>query len=164
MSAWSFLGATAAVVTGCATFPDTFRAFTNEAMWLVILSFFFARGVENTGLGDRIACHFVRALGSSPLGLAYGLVLAETALAPAMPSSAARAGAVFSPVISSVSRASGSLPGDASRNVLGRFLTMTQLQSSVASSALFLTACAQSFLCLKLAADVSAFLRSSSSH
>jgi len=155
MSAWSFLGATAAVATGGCTFPEAFRAFSNEAMWLVILSFFFAKGVENTGLGARLASHFVRGLGRSSLGLAYGLVAAETALAPAMPSSAARAGAVFAPVIKSVSAAQYSTAEtDESRRRLGRFLVMTQLQCSVASSSLFLTGAAQSFLCLRLASEM----------
>lgn len=50
------------------------------------------QGFEKTGLGERIANLFVRALGSSTLGLAYGLNVAEALLAPAMPSTSARAG------------------------------------------------------------------------
>lgn len=44
------------------------------------------------------------ALGKTSLGLAYGLGLAETALSPAMPSTTARAGGVFVPIIISLAR------------------------------------------------------------
>ena len=54
---------------------------------------------------------FVSALGSSTLGLSYGLVAAEALIAPAMPSTTARAGGVFLPIISSLSKQAGSLPG-----------------------------------------------------
>ena len=57
-------------------------------------------------------------------------------------------------MIASVSKAAGSMPNHPSRHRLGRFLTMCQLQCSVASSAMFLTACAQSFLCVRLAGEV----------
>jgi di/tricarboxylate transporter len=50
------------------------------------------QGFEKTGLGERIANLFVRAMGKSTLGLAFGLNVAEALLAPAMPSTSARAG------------------------------------------------------------------------
>lgn len=52
------------------------------------------QGFEKTGLGERIANIFVKAMGKSTLGLAYGLNVAEAVLAPAMPSTSARAGAL----------------------------------------------------------------------
>jgi di/tricarboxylate transporter len=45
-----------------------------------------------TGLGDRVATFFVKILGKSTLGLSYGLTISEALLAPAMPSTTARAG------------------------------------------------------------------------
>ena len=54
---------------------------------------------------------FVKLFGKSTLGLAYGLSAAETLIAPAMPSTTARAGGVFMPIINSLSLASGSEPG-----------------------------------------------------
>jgi len=51
-----------------------------------------SQGFEKTGLGERLANLFVRALGKSSLGLAIGLNVAECLLAPAMPSTSARAG------------------------------------------------------------------------
>ena len=55
---------------------------------------------------------FVKLFGKSTLGLAYGLSAAETLIAPAMPSTTARAGGVFMPIINSLSLASGSEPGE----------------------------------------------------
>ncbi len=43
---------------------------------------------------------------------------------------------------------------DPSRKKLGAFLVQTQLQGSVNSSAMFLTAAAQNLLCMKLAAEM----------
>ena len=58
-----------------------------------------------------MATLFVKAVGKSTLGLAYGLSIAEMFLAPAMPSTTARAGGIFMPIINSLSIASGSEPG-----------------------------------------------------
>ena len=57
-----------------------------------------------------MATIFVKLFGKSTLGLAYGLSAAETLLAPAMPSTTARAGGIFMPIINSLSIASGSKP------------------------------------------------------
>ena len=69
------------------------------------------QGFEQTGLGNRVATLFVRAFGKSTLGLAYGLSVAEALVAPAMPSTTARAGGIFMPIINSLALASGSKPG-----------------------------------------------------
>jgi DASS family divalent anion:Na+ symporter len=152
--AWAFLAATAAIGSGALTFAQAFSAFANDVIWLIVVSFFFAAGFQKTGLGARVANIFVRAFGSSTLGLAYGLTAAEAVLAPAMPSTTARAGGIFMPIIDSLARDAGSLPGSPSAGRLGSFLVQCQLQSSVNSSALFLTAAAQNLLCLKLAGEL----------
>ncbi|KAH0662723.1 hypothetical protein KY284_027654 [Solanum tuberosum] len=51
--------------------------------------------------GDRIATYFVNWLGKSTLGLSYGLALSEALIAPAMPSTTARAGGLGSYLIQS---------------------------------------------------------------
>lgn len=104
-----------------------------------------------TGLGDRIALYFVKWLGKSTLGLAYGLALSEAIIAPAMPSSTARAGGIFLPIIKSLAMSADSMPKDGSARKLGAYLIQSQFQSSSSSSALFLTAAAQNLLCLKFA-------------
>lgn len=154
VGAWAFLAATACIVTKTLTFTQTFSAFTNDVIWLIVVSFFFAKGFEKTGLGERVAQMFVVFFGKSTLGLAYGLSLAEALIAPAMPSTTARAGGIFMPIMNSLSLSAGSKPNDESRKKLGAFLVNTQFQGSVNSSALFLTAAAQNLLCLKIATEM----------
>ena len=110
--AWAAVAATAAVSSGALSFAQAFSAFRNDVIWLIVVSFFFAAGFQKTGLGERVATMFVRAFGGSTLGLAYGLAAAEAVVAPAMPSTTARAGGIFLPIIDSLARAAGSLPGE----------------------------------------------------
>ena len=70
------------------------------------------QGFEKTGLGERVANMFVKLFGKSTLGLAYGLSIAEALIAPAMPSTTARAGGIFMPIISSLSKSAGSKPSE----------------------------------------------------
>ncbi|KAJ8619097.1 hypothetical protein MRB53_015283 [Persea americana] len=154
VGAWAFLGLTASIVTRTLSFATAFGAFTNEVIWLIVISFFFARGFVKTGLGDRIATYFVKWLGKSTLGLSYGLTISEAIIAPAMPSTTARAGGVFLPIIKSLSLSAGSRPGDPTAKRLGSYLVQSQFQSAGNSSALFLTAAAQNLLCLKLAEEL----------
>ncbi|CAK9164669.1 unnamed protein product [Ilex paraguariensis] len=160
VGAWAFLGLTTSVLTKTLTFSTAFGAFTNEVIWLIVISFFFARGFVKTGLGDRIATYFVKWLGKSTLGLSYGLTLSEALIAPAMPSTTARAGGVFLPIIKSLSLSAGSKPGDPSAKKLGSYLVLSQFQASGNSSALFLTAAAQNLLCLKLAEELGVIVAS----
>uniref|UniRef100_A0ACD5YA61 Uncharacterized protein n=1 Tax=Avena sativa TaxID=4498 RepID=A0ACD5YA61_AVESA len=153
VGAWAFLGLTATVATRTLPFTAAFGAFTNEVIWLIVISFFFARGFVKTGLGDRVATYFVKWLGGSTLGLSYGLTISEACIAPAMPSTTARAGGVFLPIVKSLSLSAGSKPNDPSAKKLGAYLVQSQLQASGNSSALFLTAAAQNLLCLKLAEE-----------
>nr|CAB3453659.1 unnamed protein product [Digitaria exilis] len=128
VGAWAFLGLTAAVTTHTLSFAAAFAAFTNDIIWLIVISFFFARGFVKTGLGDRMATYFVKWLGSSTLGLSYGLAFSEACIAAAMPSTAARAGGVFLPVIKSLSLLSDSKPNHPSSRKLGAYLVMSQFQ------------------------------------
>ncbi|EES15485.1 hypothetical protein BDA96_07G242100 [Sorghum bicolor] len=154
VGAWAFLGLTATVATRTLPFTAAFGAFTNEVIWLIVISFFFARGFVKTGLGDRVATYFVKWLGRSTLGLSYGLAISEAFISPAMPSTTARAGGVFLPIVKSLSLSSGSKPNDPSAKKLGSYLVQSQLQAAANSSALFLTAAAQNLLCLKLAEEI----------
>ncbi|XP_050210552.1 dicarboxylate transporter 2.1, chloroplastic [Mercurialis annua] len=160
VGAWAFLGLTTSVVTRTLSFSTAFSAFTSEVIWLIVISFFFARGFVKTGLGDRVATYFVKWLGKSTLGLSYGLTISEAIIAPAMPSTTARAGGVFLPIIKSLALSAGSKPGDGSSRKLGSYLILSQFQSAGNSSALFLTAAAQNLLCLKLAEELGVVISS----
>ncbi|KAL5563307.1 hypothetical protein UlMin_033054 [Ulmus minor] len=160
VGAWAFLGLTTSIVTKTLPFTTAFSAFTSEVIWLIVISFFFARGFVKTGLGDRIATYFVKWWGKSTLGLSYGLTISEALIAPAMPSTTARAGGVFLPIIKSLAISAGSKPNDPSKKKLGSYLVQSQFQSSANSSALFLTAAAQNLLCLKLAEELGVVISS----
>lgn len=84
-----------------------------------------------TGLGDRIAMLFVRWLGKSTLGLSYGLVLSEAVISPAMPSTTARAGGIFLPIIKSLAIGADSRPKDGSARKIGAYLIQSQNQVGV---------------------------------
>lgn len=71
---------------------------------------------------------FVRWLGKSTLGLSYGLVLGELAISPGVPSSTARAGGIFLPIIKSLALGAESKPKDPSSRKLGAFLIQSQNQ------------------------------------
>ncbi|KAM0012519.1 putative solute carrier family 13 [Helianthus debilis subsp. tardiflorus] len=116
------------LITKTITIQNAFAAFTNEAIWLIVVSFFFSRGFVKTGLGDRLALYFVRWLGKSTLGLAYGLAIGEALISPAMPSATARAGGIFLPIINSLAIAGESRPRDDSARKLGAYLVQSQLQ------------------------------------
>lgn len=144
----------AAVATNTVTFAEGLAAFTDEVVWLVLLAFFFAEGFQKTGLGDRIALMVIRAMGSTTLGVAYGLNFAELLVAAAMPCSAARAAAVFFPITLSVCRASGSDPAKGTEKKCGAFLVECCYQATATSSCIFLTGAAQNYFVIKLANEI----------
>ncbi|XP_050368050.1 dicarboxylate transporter 1, chloroplastic [Argentina anserina] len=142
LGAVALLGLGASVLTKTLTFAAAFSAFGDPIPWLIALAFFFARGFIKTGLGNRIAYQFVSLFGSTSLGLGYSLVFSEALLAPAIPSVSARAGGIFLPLVKSLCVACGSNVGDGTENKLGSWLMLTCFQTSVISSAMFLTAMA----------------------
>ncbi|KAM0004341.1 putative solute carrier family 13 [Helianthus debilis subsp. tardiflorus] len=73
VDAWVFICLMIIVITKTLTVKDALSGFTNDIIWLIVLSFFFSRGFVKTSLGDRLAMYFVKWFGKSTLGLAYGL-------------------------------------------------------------------------------------------
>ncbi|KAF5763191.1 putative solute carrier family 13 [Helianthus annuus] len=121
VGAWTFICLMITVITKTLTVKNALSGFTNDIVWLIVLSFFFSRGFVKTG-------YFVKWLGKSTLGLAYGLAIGEAIISLAMSSSTARAGGIFLPVINSLAIASGSSPHDGSARKLGAYLIQSQLQ------------------------------------
>eukprot|EP00927_Polykrikos_kofoidii_P040881 TRINITY_DN34868_c0_g1_i1.p1 TRINITY_DN34868_c0_g1~~TRINITY_DN34868_c0_g1_i1.p1 ORF type:complete len:625 (-),score=88.58 TRINITY_DN34868_c0_g1_i1:216-2090(-) len=147
-----------AVAIGCLTCTFTFQegvaAFTDDVLWLVLIAFFFAKGFGKTGLGDRIALNIIRRVGTTTLGLAYGLNLAEGTIAAGMPSSAARAAGLFYPLVVSVAKATGSDPAKGTERRTGAFLLQSAFQATGNSSSLWLYGAAQNLLILRLASGI----------
>ena len=48
--AWAFLTATVVVTTKTLTFAQCFSAFCNDVIWLIVVSFFFAKVCAAAGL------------------------------------------------------------------------------------------------------------------
>ncbi|KAK7312440.1 hypothetical protein VNO77_36302 [Canavalia gladiata] len=150
LGAVAMLGLGVSVLTKTLTFAAAFSGFGDPIPWLICLAFFFAKGFIKTGLGNRVAYQFVSLFGSSSLGLGYSLVFSEALLAPAIPSVSARAGGIFLPLVKALCAACGSNVGDGTENRLGSWLMLTCFQTSVITSAMFLTGMAANPLCATL--------------
>jgi DASS family divalent anion:Na+ symporter len=148
MSAISLLGLTIAIVTGTLSFADAFSGFSNDIVWLVVFSFFVARGFILTKLGTRLAYKIMSLVGKNSLGLAYGLMATDLILAPTLPSVTARAGGIVFPILRALTDV---FTGKSHDPRMGAFLTLTAFQGSAITSAMFLTSMAGNPLIAQLA-------------
>ena len=153
MGAVAFVAAAFAVLSGTLTIAEATAGFGSTVVWLVVAAFFIATAFIKTGLGIRIAYHFMRVLGKSSLGLAYGLVATDLILAPAIPSNTARAGGVIYPILKSLCTSLGSDAAQGTERRIASFLTFTAYQGVVVTSTMFLTAMAANPLAAELAAQ-----------
>ena len=153
MGAVALIAVAVAVLSGTLTIAEATAGFGNTVVWLVVAAFFIATAFVKTGLGTRIAYHFMRVLGRRSLGLAYGLVAADLVLAPAIPSNTARAGGVIYPILRSLCVSLDSAAESGTERRIAAFLTFTVYQGVVVTSAMFLTAMAANPLVVELAAQ-----------
>lgn len=84
----------------------------SSLIWLIVIAFMIARGFIKTGLSRRIAYFLVKTMGRSTLGLAYALAMTDMTLAPAIPSTTARAGGVIYPIAEALALNFNSNPKD----------------------------------------------------
>ena len=150
MSAITLMGIASLDLTGTLSLKQALAGYGDPVTWLVVLAFFISHGFIKTGLGLRIAYCFMRIMGKRTLTLGYGLTLTDTLLAPAMPSSTARAGAVVYPIMRSIATVYDSKPGETA-NRMGTFLGMIVFHANAVTSAMFLTGMAGNPLIVKLA-------------
>lgn len=153
MGAMALIGLTLIVGTKTLAMDEAFIGFSHKIVWLVVVAFFIARGFIKTGLGSRVAYGIISVLGNSTLGMAYGIVVTDLLMAPAIPSLTARTGGIIFPVISSLSKAFGSEPHSNPRKV-GSFLFLIAFQSAMVTSAMFLTSMAGNPLVADMASKV----------
>ena len=139
VGAWAFGALTVALATKTLSFTQGLSAITNEVVWLIVVTGFFARAFIKTGFGDRLALLFVSVAGSTTLSLAYGFQIAEALLSPAMPSTTARAAGVFVPVIKSLDKRTR------------EYLIGQQIQGTSPTSTFLLSGAAQNFLAMQIA-------------
>jgi DASS family divalent anion:Na+ symporter len=154
MGAVAVLGICAATLSGTLTIADALSGFASRVIWLVVMAFFISRGFVKTGLGARIAYHFVRRLGRRSLGLGYSMVGTDLVLAPVIPSNTARSGAVVFPILLSVAGAFDSRPADGTARRLGAYLIQCAFHGNLITSAMFLTAMAANPLAARMAGEL----------
>jgi DASS family divalent anion:Na+ symporter len=150
IGAVAFIGITIVSLTRTLSVSDVVAGFGNNTMWLIVSAFIFSRAFLKTGLGQRIAYFFLRALGDSTLKVGYALVLSDLVLAPLTPSSGARAGAIMYPIVRGISTALGSEPGPTARRA-GAYLIQCVYQCEGILCAMFMTAMAGNVLIVDLA-------------
>ena len=114
--------------------------YSNPTVWLIFGAFILALGYERTGLGERIALLLVKRMGKNSLLLGYGVTLADTILAPFIPSPTARSGGIIYPIISDLAPIYGSKPNDVSARRIGSYLMWVAIATTCVTSSLFLTA------------------------
>jgi len=114
--------------------------YSNSTVWLIFGAFILALGYNKTGLGHRIALVIIERMGKSTLLLGYGIALADTLLAPFIPSPTARSGGIIYPIANDLALDYGSKPNDASSRRVGSYLMWVAIMTTSATSSLFLTA------------------------
>ena len=147
-----FLAVCTVAATGLATVPQALAGYADPVVWLVLAAFFISRAMIKTGLGRRIALHFIRVLGKTSLGLGYALASTELLLGMVIPSTGARSGGIIFPIGKSLAEAYDSRPGESARR-LGSFLMLMLYQSNIVVCALFLTGQASNPLIAGFARD-----------
>lgn len=152
IGAVAFMGLCALTLTKTLSFADAFSGFSSPVVWLIVFAFFVARGFIKTGLGSRISYKMMMLLGKKTLGLAYGFVLTDFILSPAIPSSTARSGGIIFPVVDSLAKLNKSNPHHPSARRMGSFLISVLFQSTCITSAMFLTSMAANPLVAEIAA------------
>ncbi len=131
---------------------DVLKGFSSGTVWMIFSAYVLSLGFVQSGLGKRIAYKTLSWFGSSSLGVAYSLGIADLIMAPAMPSVTARSGGIVLPIAKSINQVLGSGPGPTGKKI-GDFLIMTCFQFTPITGAMFLTGMAANPLCAQLAHD-----------
>lgn len=142
MGGASFLALTILITTHTLTMKEAFSGFSHPIIWLVVAAFLLSRSFIKTGLGMRLAYHFVALFGKKTLGLGYSITATELLLAPAIPSNTARSGGVVYPIVRALAISFGSDPAKHSQRLIGGFLILVAYYSNLITSAMFVTAMA----------------------
>jgi DASS family divalent anion:Na+ symporter len=147
------IGISTVAISGALPIREALGGYADPIVWLVLAAFFISRAMIKTGLGRRIAYHFIGAIGHHSLGLGYALISTDFLLASIIPSTGARSGGVVFPIAKSLSEAYESRPGPTAGR-LGAFLMVLLYQCDVIICATFLTGQASNVLIAKFAQQV----------
>lgn len=145
-----FVATTLLLLTGTLTVEKALSGFGNPTVWLVFSAFLFARAINTTQLGVRIAYQFIGWFGHTSLTLGYSVAISDLVLAPVVPSDTARGGGIMAPIVRSLAKALDSEPGPTA-NRIGAYLTLVGFHCTYAASAMFLTGMAANPLIARFA-------------
>ena len=154
MGGISFVVLTLLILTNTLTMKETFSGFSNPIIWLVVSAFLISKSFIKTGLGMRIAYHFVSMFGKKTLSLCYSITATELFLAPAIPSATARAGGVIFPIVKALAISFESTPERHSQRLIGSYLILTAYYVNLVTSAMFITAMAGNPLIVAILQDI----------
>ena len=146
------IGVTAMVVVAGLPMSQALSGYSASSVWIVLSAMMMSRALRDSGLARRIALLFVRAVGTTPLGLGYALHLTDLSLATGVPSITARSASIVFPIARSISDLYDSAPG-ATADRLGKFLMTCMYQTSMVASAMFFYGSAANVLLGELAAE-----------
>ena len=146
------VGIVAMLTVGNLPMDRALSGYSSPSVWMVLVAMLMSRALRECGLAGRIALWFVRAIGSTSLGLGYSLHLTDLTLATGVPSITARSASIVFPIARSISDLYKSAPGPSSA-LLGTFLMVCLYQGSVISSAMFFYSSAANVLLGDLAAE-----------
>lgn len=144
------LAVTLSAIIGGLTVQSALAGYGDPTVWLVMAAFFISRALLNTGLARRIALFFVKAFGSSSLGVSYALSFSDAVLASIIPSNGARSGGVILPICRSIAELYGSTPG-ATAGLIGTFLFLAVYQGICVTASMFFTGQASNPLAAQIA-------------
>ncbi|MEZ4585798.1 MAG: DASS family sodium-coupled anion symporter [Gemmatimonadales bacterium] len=147
------LGLCSTIFTGVLSLGDALKAYSNSIVWLVLAAIFLSRALVITGLGRRIALHFIRLLGRRSIGLGYAMIGTDGVLATVVPSNGARSGGIIFPIARSLVGTYDSEPGPTAGR-LGAFVMALLYQADVVICAMFLTGQAGNLLITAFAEEV----------
>src|ERR1700747_399642 len=111
----------------------------NSTVWLIFGAFILALAYSNTGLGHRIALVIIKRMGKSTLLLGYGIALADTILAPFIPSPTARSGGIIYPIASDLALDFGPKTNACSARRVRSYFMWVAIMTTCVTSSLFLT-------------------------
>jgi len=132
------LGVIATAASGVLTPSQALAGYADPTVWMVFCAFQIAGGMIKTGLGRRVALTFIRAIGHTPLGLAYALVATDAIFGTVIPSVTARGGGILFPISKSLSQHYDSGAAPLGRG-LGAFLLPAVYHCDLIVCAMFLT-------------------------
>lgn len=154
LGAMAMISLTAVVILKVLSIKEVLDGFSDPTIWMIACAFFISRGFIKTGFGRRVGYLFIRKLGHSSLGLAYGLVMTDLLFAPAMPSTSARCGGIITPLFRSIAEAYDSTPEKGTEKKIGAYLVQCIFQCNAITCAMFMTSMAGNPMITNLAANM----------